>query len=51
MSTLIISEKDKAAKAIAEALGSVKTINKSKRIKIYYVQARECSFCRFNIHL
>jgi len=40
MSTIIISEKDKAAKAIAEALGSVKTINKSKKLKIYYVQAK-----------
>ncbi|MHA1498218.1 MAG: DNA topoisomerase [Promethearchaeota archaeon] len=40
MSTIIISEKNKAAQAIAEALGSVKIINKGKYLKIYHVPSR-----------
>ncbi|TFF90070.1 MAG: hypothetical protein EU548_04860, partial [Promethearchaeota archaeon] len=40
MSTLIIAEKNKAAFAIAEALGTVKTIKKSKNISIYYVPSK-----------
>jgi len=40
MSTIIISEKNKAAQAIAEALGSVKTIDKGKYLKIYQVPSR-----------
>ncbi|MFX1412640.1 MAG: DNA topoisomerase [Promethearchaeota archaeon] len=40
MSTIIVSEKNKAAKAIAEALGTVKTIAISTKIKIYYVPAK-----------
>ena len=40
MSTLIIAEKNKAALAIAEALGSIKTIKKSKYLSIYYVPSK-----------
>ncbi|MFX1459833.1 MAG: DNA topoisomerase, partial [Promethearchaeota archaeon] len=40
MSTIIISEKKKAAEAIAEALGPVKTINKTKKYNIYHVPSR-----------
>ncbi|MFX1497729.1 MAG: DNA topoisomerase [Promethearchaeota archaeon] len=40
MSTLLIAEKNKAAQAIAEALGAVKIITKSKKIKVYHVPAR-----------
>jgi len=40
MSTIIISEKNKAAQAIAEALGSFKIINKGKYLKIYHVPSR-----------
>lgn len=40
MSTLIIAEKNKAAQAIAEALGAVKTITKSKKIKVYHIPAK-----------
>ncbi|MHA1194127.1 MAG: DNA topoisomerase [Promethearchaeota archaeon] len=40
MSTIIISEKNKAAQAIAEALGPVKIIDKGKYLKIYYVPSR-----------
>ncbi|MBY9002458.1 MAG: hypothetical protein KGD73_00650 [Candidatus Lokiarchaeota archaeon] len=40
MSTIIISEKNKAAQAIAEALGSVKIIDKGKYLKIYQVPSR-----------
>ncbi|TFG22764.1 MAG: hypothetical protein EU529_09455 [Promethearchaeota archaeon] len=40
MSTLIIAEKNKAALAIAEALGTVKAIKKSKGISIYYVPSK-----------
>ena len=40
MSTLIIAEKNKAALAIAESLGNVKTIKKSK-IKIYHVPSKD----------
>ncbi|NHJ24848.1 MAG: hypothetical protein EAX89_09750 [Candidatus Lokiarchaeota archaeon] len=41
MTTIIVSEKNKAAKAIAEALGAIKTISISKRIDIYYVSAKD----------
>lgn len=40
MSTIIISEKNKAAQAIAEALGPVKVINKGKYLKIYSVPSK-----------
>ena len=41
MPTLIISEKNKAAKGIAEALGPVKTINKTKSLTIYQVVSKD----------
>ncbi|MFX1391696.1 MAG: DNA topoisomerase [Promethearchaeota archaeon] len=40
MATLIITEKKKAAEAIAKALGSIKTIKISKRLDIYFVQSK-----------
>ena len=40
MSTIIISEKNKAAIAIAEALGAVKIINKAKNVNVYQVQGK-----------
>jgi len=41
MTTLIIAEKAKAAKAIAEALGAVKSIKKSKYLYIYHIPLKE----------
>jgi DNA topoisomerase-1 len=41
MTILIISEKNKAAKAIAEALGPVTIINKSKFLKVYQVNSKD----------
>jgi DNA topoisomerase IA len=41
MSTIIISEKNKAAEAIAEALGSVKVLKREKNLNIYYVSSRD----------
>ena len=38
--TLIISEKNKAAQAIAEALGSVQKISEGKYVKVYFVPNR-----------
>ena len=40
MPTLIISEKNKAAKGIAEALGPVTVINKSKFLKVYQISSK-----------
>ncbi len=40
MPTLIISEKNKAAKTIAEALGPVNIINKAKFLKIYQIPSK-----------
>ena len=40
MPTLIISEKNKAAKRIAEALGPVTVINRSKYLKVYQVPSK-----------
>ncbi|MFX1278241.1 MAG: DNA topoisomerase [Promethearchaeota archaeon] len=40
MATLIIAEKKKAAEAIANALGSVKTIKKTKSLSIYSVPSK-----------
>jgi len=40
MPTLIISEKNKAAKTIAEALGPVNIINKTKSLKIYHIPSK-----------
>jgi DNA topoisomerase-1 len=41
MSILIISEKNKAAKAIAEALGPVTIINKTKFLNVYRVNSKD----------
>ncbi|MFX0008892.1 MAG: DNA topoisomerase [Candidatus Hermodarchaeota archaeon] len=41
MATIIVSEKNKAAKAIAEALGTVKIIKESKKIDVYYVSKED----------
>lgn len=41
MTILIISEKNKAAKAIAEALGPVTIINKTKFLKVYRVNSKD----------
>ncbi len=40
MPTLIISEKNKAAKIIAEALGPVTVINRSKYLKVYQIPSK-----------
>ncbi len=41
MPTLLIAEKNKAAKAIAEALGPIKIIKKNKNISIYHVYSKD----------
>ncbi|MFX1570777.1 MAG: DNA topoisomerase [Promethearchaeota archaeon] len=41
MTTLIITEKNKAAEAIAQALGPVKVIEKTKKLKIYLVISKD----------
>jgi DNA topoisomerase IA len=41
MGTLIIAEKDKAAKAIAEAFGTVKSITKQNTSRVYHVPSRD----------
>ncbi|MHA1149046.1 MAG: DNA topoisomerase [Promethearchaeota archaeon] len=41
MASLIIAEKNKAAKAIAEALGPVNSIKKSKSLSVYYVSSKD----------
>ncbi|MFX0001267.1 MAG: DNA topoisomerase [Candidatus Hodarchaeota archaeon] len=41
MTTLIITEKNKAAEAIANALGSVKTIKKTKTLNIYEIASKK----------
>jgi DNA topoisomerase-1 len=40
MPTLIISEKNKAAEAIAKALGSVKVINRTKSLNVYQIPSK-----------
>ena len=40
MSTLIIAEKNKAALAIAEALGTVKVLKQAKNLSIYHVPSK-----------
>ncbi|MFX0028141.1 MAG: DNA topoisomerase [Candidatus Hermodarchaeota archaeon] len=40
MATLIVAEKKKAAEAISNALGSTKTINKTKSLSIYTVPSK-----------
>ncbi|MFX1586565.1 MAG: DNA topoisomerase [Promethearchaeota archaeon] len=51
MSTIIISEKKKAAEAIAEALGPVKTINRTKKYNIYHVPSRNVFVIPLRGHL
>jgi len=41
MPTLVVTEKNKAAKAIAEALGPVKSIKKSKFLSVYNVTSKD----------
>jgi len=41
MATLIIAEKNKAAEAIAKALGPVKTIKKAKSLNIYLIDSKD----------
>ena len=41
MATIIIAEKNKAAEAIANALGSVKIVTKAKTLKIYTVPSKD----------
>ena len=41
MATLIITEKEKAAKSIADALGSSKLIKKQNTSKVYYIPSRD----------
>ena len=41
MPTLLIAEKNKAAKAIAEALGPVNSIKKSRFLNIYHIPSKE----------
>ncbi len=50
MPTLVIAEKNKAAKAIAEALGPVGTIKKSK-VNIYHVPSKELYVIPLRGHL
>lgn len=50
MSTLLIAEKNKSAKAIAEALGPVKIINKLK-INIYHVVSKDLYVIPLRGHL
>ncbi|NVM34661.1 MAG: hypothetical protein HWN81_03635 [Candidatus Lokiarchaeota archaeon] len=40
MATLIITEKNKAAEAIAKAIGSVKTVKKTKSLSIYLIPSK-----------
>ncbi len=41
MSTLLITEKSKAARAIAEALGNFKTIQKHKLLYVYFIPSKD----------
>lgn len=51
MAILIITEKKKAAEAIAEALGSVKLIKKTRRLNVYYVPSRNIYVLPLRGHL
>ena len=51
MSTLIIAEKSKAAKSIAEALGSIKSIKKSKYLYVYHVPSKDIYVVPLRGHL
>jgi DNA topoisomerase-1 len=51
MATLIIAEKNKAAEAIANAIGVVKVINKSKSLKIYSIPSKNIYVIPLRGHL
>ncbi|MBY8985485.1 MAG: hypothetical protein KGD65_10475 [Candidatus Lokiarchaeota archaeon] len=51
MATLIIAEKNKAAEAIANAIGSVKVINKTKSLKIYSIPSKDIYVVPLRGHL
>ncbi|MHA1804709.1 MAG: DNA topoisomerase [Promethearchaeota archaeon] len=51
MPTLIVAEKNKAALAIAEALGTIETIKKSRTLKIYHVKSRDLYVIPLRGHL
>ncbi len=51
MSTLIIAEKNKAAEAIAKAIGTVKVINKTKSLKIYSIPSKNIYVVPLRGHL
>ncbi|MCK4370718.1 MAG: hypothetical protein KAW03_06605, partial [Candidatus Lokiarchaeota archaeon] len=41
MATIVITEKNKAAEAIANAIGTVKIIKKAKYLKVYYIPLKD----------
>lgn len=51
MATLIITEKNKAAEAIAKALGPVKTIKKAKSLNIYSINSKNLFVIPLRGHL
>ncbi|MHA1762664.1 MAG: DNA topoisomerase, partial [Promethearchaeota archaeon] len=51
MPTLIVAEKNKAALAIAEALGKVNIIKKSRTLKIYHVKSKDLYVIPLRGHL
>ena len=51
MPTLIIAEKSKAAKAIAEALGTTKSIKKSQYLYVYNVPSKDIYVVPLRGHL
>ncbi|MFX1275704.1 MAG: DNA topoisomerase [Promethearchaeota archaeon] len=51
MTTIIIAEKSKAAKSIAEALGSVKSIKKSQYVYVYNVPSKDIYVIPLRGHL
>ncbi|MFX1554726.1 MAG: DNA topoisomerase, partial [Promethearchaeota archaeon] len=51
MATLIITEKNKAAEAIANALGQVKTIKKTKSLNIYWINSKNIFVIPLRGHL
>ncbi len=51
MATLIITEKKKAAEAIAKALGPIKSINITKRLKIYSIPIKDIYVIPLRGHL
>jgi DNA topoisomerase-1 len=51
MATLIITEKKKAAEAVAKALGNIKTINITKRLNIYFIASKNIYVIPLRGHL